>query len=436
MQPERTLKPRRPDRAASERPRPVTKPDPRAVADALAEVRLRIAQGAPEKALAACQRALRQPPEAAPAEVWDALARLLVRLEDRAGALACARAAASLSPLYAPALVLLAQLHRDAARWEEAEAAYEAAVAAAPEDEEARYGLGAIRLALGRFAEGWTDYVTFRRAVVPAPEPPGPRWDGRPLPGETLLLFSDGGLGDAIMYARYIPQCAERARVAFAGPAALQRLFATLPGLAAFVPAPPLPPYAATCGLSGLPLLFRTTPATIPAPVAYLHADPVAATRWAERLARLQRPRIGLVWAGNPEFPGDADRSVPLARLERLLALPGPSFVSLQKGTAAAQAVAVPKLVDWMGECNDLADTAALIDGLDLVIAVDTAMAHLAGALGKPVWLLNRLACDWRWAIGGERSPWYPTLRQFRQERRGDWSGPVAQAAAALRALA
>ena len=204
-----------------------------------------------------------------------------------------------------------------------------------------------------------------------------------------------------------------------------------------------LPPFDRECPLLSLPHALGLRLGGIPAGVPYLHPDPAAAAAWRARLAALPGRKVGLAWAGNAALadiranPIDRRRSLPLAALAGLGAVPGVSFVSLQKGRAGAEPPP-PGLAlhDWTAELDDFADTAALVAGLDLVVSVDTAVAHLAGALGRPVWLLNRFDSEWRWLLGRSDSPWYPTLRQFRQPSYGDWPGAIAALATALRGLA
>jgi hypothetical protein len=323
-------------------------------------------------------------------------------------------------------------VRRDQDAWEDAAAILAEACAADPANAYAQYGLGCVLLTLGRYAEGFTARLTGRHSVVAENRLPGPAWRGEPLrdhgggPG-TLLLHNDGGLGDAIMFARYVPMCAERVRVAMAAQPQLERLFATLPGLAAFAGRPPLPRYHAQLPLEHLPLLWGTTPERVPLPIPYLSADAALTARFAARFTPGGGRRIGLAWAGNRSYAGDAERSVPPALLTPLLEVEGVTFVSLQVGAAP-----LPGLIDWTAELRDFADTAALIAALDLVISVDTAVAHLAGAMGRPVWLLNRSNTDWRWGLQRTDCAWYPTLRQFRQRRLGDWRGVIAEVRAAL----
>ncbi len=206
-----------------------------------------------------------------------------------------------------------------------------------------------------------------------------------------------------------------------------------------------LPPFDLHCPLMSLPRAFGTTLDSIPAATPYLAADRARAAAWRPRLAGLDGLRVGLVWAGgqrldSPELAAtDRRRSVALGTLAPLGEVSGVSFVSLQKDGPAAQAAHPPPgmvLHDFTADLHDFADTAPLVDGLDLVISVDTAVAHLAGALGKPVWLLNRFDTDWRWLRDREDSPWYPTLRQFRQPNPGDWTSVVGRLRDALQRLA
>jgi hypothetical protein len=387
-------------------------------------------------AMAQSAMALHASDAAAQYRLGMALAR--VERPDLAEAAMCA--VLGLQPENLDALIMLGLLLRDQGKWDDATTTMRRACALAPQHAFARHSLGELLLTQGHYEEGMPARLAGRNSVVPETRLMAPSWLGEPLfdldgSRGTLLLLCDGGLGDAIMLARYVPICAERARVVIAGPPALRRLFATLPGLAHYAAAPPLPTFHRQLPMEHLPLVWGTTLENVPNNGPYLSADPALARRFAERLDALPGRRVGLAWAGNPDFGGDAIRSVTLASLEPLLAVPGTSFVSLQVGAPAAQAAAYPAVMDWSAELGDMADTAALIAGLDLVITVDTAVVHLAGALGKPVWLLNRLNTDWRWALGRNDSPWYPTLRQFRQTRLGDWSEPVRQAAASLAAL-
>jgi hypothetical protein len=258
------------------------------------------------------------------------------------------------------------------------------------------------------------------------------------LEGRSLLLHTEQGLGDAVQFIRYLPLAAQRgARIIIECQAELQRLFQTMSGnYQTVVRGQPLPAFDLHCPLLSLPWVFGTNLASIPNDVPYLHADAEDAGRWQDRLGgHCALLKVGLAWAGKPTHQNDRNRSMKLARLAPLGQLPGVHFFSLQKGTAAAEAKAPPagmELVDWTEELKDFADTAALIANLDLVIAVDTAVVHLAGAMGKPVWTLLPFASDWRWLLDRADSPWYPTMRLFRQATPGDWDGVIRRVAAEL----
>jgi tetratricopeptide (TPR) repeat protein len=338
------------------------------------------------------------------------------------------RAALSLSetPI---ALNHLAAVLREQGRLEEAQVTAERGLALAPGNQDLQYNLAITHLAAGRLREGFALYdVRFAKyGVKPLP---GRAWTGQTLRGRTLLVAAEQGLGDTLQFVRYLPALADAGgRVMLRVPPALVRLLAGLPGLAAVLAdTDPLPPYDFHVALLSLPdRLGLATPCPVPFP--YLSAAPASIEAWRGRVDALPGRRVGLVWAGNPDFMADHRRSLPPAALAPLGAVPGISFVSLQKN-----AVALPPfgLADWSAELSDMAQTAGLVACLDLVISVDTAVAHLAGALGKPVWLINRFDTCWRWDTRSDRSAWYPGLRQFRQTEPGDWRLPIAQLAAAL----
>lgn len=305
----------------------------------------------------------------------------------------------------------------------ESETVLRAALARDPNDRESHIGLSFTLLLGGRLAEGWPHFAwrgaaAIGRARVGALTD-APAWQGQPLAG-TLLVYAEQGAGDFFQMARYLPLAAARAgRVLVLAPAALQRLARAVEGVAD-VPAPEvkLPPIEAVCADLDLPLVFGTTLETIPGPPPYLRADPETVSAWRARLGSLPGRKVGLAWAGNPEYGADRQRSIPAEALVGLAGVAGVTFVSLQPGAAPPAALG---MADFGAELTDWAATAALIEALDLVIAVDSGVAHLAGALGREVWLLNRYAPDWRWLLARDDSPWYPSLRQFRQSTPGDW---------------
>ncbi len=341
----------------------------------------------------------------------------------------------------------LSVLLREMGRVTEAEASARMALRVRPDMADARVNLALVRLLTGRWAEAWPDYearwlvgglALARRGFAQ------PLWTGeQPIAGRTVLLHAEQGLGDTLQFCRYAPLvAAQGARVVLEVQPALVRLLAPLAGVAQVVAAgDALPAFDLHCPLMSLPHAFATTPETVPATVPYLAADPAQQAAWRNALAGLPGRRIGLVWAGSmrawlPHAAAlDRRRSMRLADMVPLAAVRGCSFVSLQLGPPAAQLNEPPAgllVHDVAGHLGDFADTAALVANLDLVIAVDTAVVHLAGALGRPVWLLNRCDTCWRWLLGREDSPWYPTLRQFRRAAQEDWSSLVRRVAEAL----
>ena len=334
------------------------------------------------------------------------------------------------------ALALLEQV-----RPEEAELFCREALAIRPDYPEARANLALALLKMGRLHEGWREYESrwqVEAISAPAPVLSQPRWTGQELSGETVLLYAEQGFGDTLQFCRYAPMVAAAGgRVIFVVPKALRRIMATLDGVAEVFTeeATVLPAFDYHCPLLSLPFAFDTTMATIPAPASYLRADP---SPWADFLGELPGLKVGLVWAGKsrtvqPHAAAiDKRRSMRLTDMAPLLSVPGCSFVSLQLGPPASQTQGRPGLHDVSHRMTDWADTANLIAGLDLVIAVDTAVVHLAGALGKPVWMLNRFDSCWRWFQHRDDTPWYPTMRQFRQTSRGDWAGVIDRARNAL----
>jgi len=346
------------------------------------------------------------------------LAVALAGLERLDAAEAHCRAALRLNPYYVEALNNLGDILRNGGRLAEAEKAYRQALGLRPDFAPLHYNLAGLLLLTGRFEAGWAEYEWRNRARGGAPRFPQPQWRGEPLAGRTLLLTAEQGAGDAILFSRYAPLAAEQGRVLLEAPAPLHRLFASLKNVEMVAAGEALPPFDLQCPLPSLPFAFGTRLDTIPVS-PYLRADPVLAAMWRARLDELSGYRVGLAWAGNPEHQDDRRRSITVRKLDVFSDIEGVSFVSLQKG--AADRPSIP-LADWTEALDDFADTAALIAGLDLVISVDTSIAHLAGALGKPVWLLNRFDPHWVWLTERDDCPWYPSLRQFRQPSPGDWA--------------
>jgi hypothetical protein len=318
-----------------------------------------------------------------------------------------------------------------------------------PEDHRLHLSRGHALLTLGRLQEGWASHAwrwrQGRAIAVRAPADPLARPDPGAWAGRTVLLYAEQGHGDTLQCLRYVPMAvAAGALVVLEVQPALVRLARMMPGVAAVVAqGEVVPAHDLAVPMFHLPWAFGTELGSIPGAVPYLRADADEVARWRARVSGLAGMSVGLVWAGDPR-PGQADahavdrrRSLTLGALGALAGIAGVSFVSLQKGAAGAER-GPPGLVlhDWTDELQDFAATAALMEALDLVVSVDTAPAHLAGALGRPVWLLNRFDSCWRWLEGREDSPWYPTLTQFRQAAPGEWDGVVSRVAAALAARA
>ncbi|HSZ55527.1 MAG TPA: tetratricopeptide repeat protein [Tepidisphaeraceae bacterium] len=330
----------------------------------------------------------------------------------------------------------LANVLQDLGRVPGAIAMFRQAIELRPGFAEARFGLGLALLLTGNFGDGWPLYEE-RWAVTGRSRSRGftvPLWDGGELVGRRIFLHTEQGLGDAIQFIRYMPQVQERGgRVIVGCFPQLRRLFEDQLGIERVVAEQePLPVFEVHCPLLSLPRVFGTTLETIPSSNPYLQVRPEWTEKWKSQLPRGMN--IGLVWSGNPEHKKDRDRSIPVSSLAPLGQIKNVSWISLQKGAAIGQVR--PQgldLLDFTAELKDLADTAGLIHHLDLVIAVDTAVAHLAGAMGKPVWLLLPFAPDWRWLLDREDSPWYPTMRLFRQRARGRWDDPLAQIVNELR---
>jgi hypothetical protein len=262
------------------------------------------------------------------------------------------------------------------------------------------------------------------------------------VPGR-LLLVGDQGFGDCIQFSRYFPQAAARCgTLLLACAGELIELLSPLPGIAAAHDRwESVGEFTMYCPLSSLPGIFGTELDSIPAPVPYIAAKPNRVEHWRQTLAaRLpaESLRVGLVWAGRPTHGNDVRRSLTLAALQPLADSTGVAFVGLQKGKAVAQLndFGPARVLDISGELSSFAETAAVVANLDLVIAVDTAVAHLAGALGKPVWVMLPWLPDWRWLLDRDDTPWYPTMRLFRQPRPGDWASVITRVAGELRAVA
>jgi tetratricopeptide (TPR) repeat protein len=324
----------------------------------------------------------------------------------------------------------------------EAMAAFDAALARQPDYAGARLSRAMLLLSQGNFDRGLPEY----EARWEASKRPVNRgfsqglWDGSNLDGRRILLHEEQGMGDVIQFVRYVPFVQARGgRVLVRCWAPLKRLFAGQLGIEqVFTEKEPAPQFDTHCPIASLPRLLGTRLETIPANVPYLVTDQTLVEAWRERLTTDPPAlRVGVVWAGDPNHGNDHLRSTKLATFAPLARVPGVRLYSLQFGPGAEQVVNPGITIRTFNEgVGDMASTAALMQNLDLIISVDTAVGHLAGAIGKPVWLLLHLVPDWRWMLGRTDSPWYPTMRLFRQTRLHDWSAPIADVERTLRALA
>jgi tetratricopeptide (TPR) repeat protein len=399
-----------------------------------------VAPNDPERALACFGRAIAARPGYADAH--NNMGIVLQGLGRYEEALARYKQALAIKPDHADAHNNLGLALRSLNRHEEAIACFETAQAIKPDHVDAQLGEGLVRLALGDYATGWKKYA-WRHLTANfshgKKRPPQPLWLGDwDISGKTILLHGEQGLGDTMMFARYVPMVAQRgAKVILAVQRPLAALMATLKG-ASIVrgQGEPVPPFDGFCPLPTLPLAFRTSVETIPADVPYLSAPVDRLAKWRPVLEAVPRPRIGLMWAGaqSPIYR----RTIPLRLLLPLFELREFHFVALQKELPDEDAPFLDSsgMATFLGDRQaDLADTAAMISMLDLVITIDTSIANLAGAMGKPTWVLLPFSADWRWLRERTDSPWYPTARLFRQPAPGDWPSVVAQVEAALRQL-
>jgi tetratricopeptide (TPR) repeat protein len=354
----------------------------------------------------------------------------LGRLDEAVSSL---RKAIRLQPQFAEAFNNLGNVFRDQGRFDDARAAYAKAEQIKPDYADVRRNAGLLALLLGDFEKGWAGYEwRWRRPDYSFRPFTQPRWDGSPLAGRTILLYAEQGLGDAIQFVRYARLVKEQgATVIVECQKPLRRLLVGCPGIDQIVvQGDPLPPYDVLALLMSLPYHFGTRVNTVPAEIPYLFADPALVEHWRQELAALPGFKIGIAWQGSPGADKQL-RSIALTEFTPLAALPGVQLISLQKGPGSEQLAEVVDqwlITDLGGRLDEQAgpfmDTAAVMKSLDLVVTADTAIGHVAGALGVPVWVALQKVPDWRWLLDREDTPWYPTMRLFRQEKRGEW-GPV-----------
>jgi hypothetical protein len=333
-------------------------------------------------------------------------------------------------------------------RTAEAQASYRTAVRLRPEMPRVHFRLGMALLKAGQFEEGWQEFERRWRVADTIPPFCEPSWNGEPVGDRDLLLFAHEaeGYGDTIQFCRYVPRIATGARriILWVRPS-LVRLLSRLPGVSEVAALGGSPPSCdLQCAIMRLPYVAGTTLESVPAATPYLTADPADVAHWGKRLAGATGLRVGLCWSGElrqtPAYRAwDRRRSLTLEMLAPLGEISGVRFFSLQKGAPAAEAARPPvgmELYDFTADLHDFSDTAALIENLDLIISVDTSVAHLAGALNKPTWLLTPYDACWRWLLDRDDSPWYPSLRQFRKPTVWDWHSVVGRVRDALQRVA
>jgi tetratricopeptide (TPR) repeat protein len=404
--------------------------------DAISELLIALGnKGIVDEALSLARRATELRPDMA--QTHNNLGWVLQKKEQFDEAAAEYQKAIDLRPQYAEAYNNLGSVLFEAARFDEAIAALQKALSFQPDHAAIASNVGIMMLTVGNFEHGWPLYES-RRKVIPVSldsDTTRPRWDGTDLAGKTIVIQSEQGFGDSIQFARYVPLVRARGgRVVLQCPPGLKKIFSTIEGAnQVLADSEPLPPFDVHTRLLSLPGVFNTNIDSILANVPYLQADAESVKNWRRRIeAEPVGLKVGLSWAGNPTHPQDRHRSIPLASLSPLTQVPGVRFYSLQKIDAARQAQSPPpgmSLTDWTGDLHDFADTAALAMNLDLVITIDSAVAHLVGAIGRPVWVLVQYIPDWRWLLDRTDSPWYPTMRLFRQPARCDWTNPIGRLA-------
>jgi len=398
-------------------------------------------RGELDEAVACYRRALRLNPQ-----FVDALCNLSLALKaqgQHGEAVACCRKALAINPRQPIAHNNLGNILASQGNYDEAVEGFAEALRLKFDYASARWNLALLRLLKGDFLRAWPDYEYRWQLSGFIPRHfDRPRWDGVPLQGKTILLYPEQGLGDTLQVIRYASLVQQRGgTVLLECQPPLVQLLTDVAGVSQVVPTgSPLPPFEVHAPLLSLPGLFGTTLATIPANVPYLHADPDRVAHWRKELEPVRGFKVGIVWQGSPTHENDRQRSVPLERLAPLAGLEEVRLVSLQVGAGTEQLAQTGQrlgVIDLGGRFDprSLADAAAVLPSLDLVVTVDTAMAHLAGGLGVPVWVSLPFVPEWRWLLERVDSPWYPTMRLFRQSRPGDWNEVFRRIATEVRGV-
>jgi tetratricopeptide (TPR) repeat protein len=379
-----------------------------------------------------CQKALSIDPNYA--MIHNCLALALLSQDRLVEAQSEARRAIAVAPAFPQAWNTLGMILMDAGRIDDSITALERSLALNPTSPATHYNYAMALLLSGNLSPGFAEYEW--RWKCPSAEPlhrnyPWPRWDGSDLIGKTLLLHAEQGFGDVIQFIRYVPQIAARCgRVVVSCQPEVRRLLSAVEGIAQIIGFDDsVEGVDAHLPLMSLPLVLGTTLENIPANVPYLQADQSAVAQWQTRTSgALGKLKVGIAWAGNPSHANDRRRSLPSELLSSLSEIDGIAWHSLQKSTGDLQPAPPPlPLIDLTSSLSDFSETASLIQNLDLIITVDTAVAHLAGAMGKPVWILLPFAPDWRWMRDREDSPWYPTAHLLRQPAPGDWNSVIGR---------
>jgi tetratricopeptide (TPR) repeat protein len=419
-------------------------------------------QGRFEEAMGCYRQAVQIRPNYA--EAWNNLGLALERQDNLKEALRCYQQALQSKPNAVEACTNLGNIHWEEGRCDEALACYDQALSWNSELPETHFNRARLRLLQGDWAQGWPEYEwRWKTKECPGWSFPQPHWDGTNLAGRTILLLAEQGLGDTLHFIRYAPLVKRRGgTVIVECQPALIRILSSIEGIDSFVPRGlPLPEFDVHASLLSLPGLFHTTMENLPVTVPYLHTDPGLIEDWLCKMsngsrlvsgtsattgvgpARQAGPtpvfKVGIAWQGNPLFIGDQRRSIPLVQFAPLAAVPGVQLISLQKGAGSEQLLNIEgefQVLDLGSQLDEASgafmETAAVMKYLDLVITSDTAIAHLAGALAIPVWVALSIMPDWRWMLRRHDSPWYPTMRLFRQKRRGQWPDVFAQMAEEL----
>lgn len=349
-------------------------------------------------------------------------------------ALSCYKKALELRTAYADAHSNLANVLHIKGELAEAVAGYDRAIEIMPNHIDAHFNRSLVLLLTEKFKEGWVDYEwRLRMKGHNTRDFELPMWDGPQIKGKNILVYAEQGFGDTIQFVRYLPMVKKLGGyVVFECHKELLRLLNNCEGFDEIKDRNSYSEivFDVQAPLLSLPRIFNTTLNTIPASGPYIKPDLTYSSKWREKFNENNNYKIGIVWAGSPTFRNDRYRSCSLSDFAPLASIKGITFYSLQKGPASLEISNSPdgmKIIDLQNELNDFADTAAIIDNLDLIISVDTAMAHLAGAIGKTVWVLLPVSPDWRWFLNTNDSPWYPSMRLFRQTLLNDWKGVFKQ---------